>query len=93
MHRPFTLRGTALALAGAVRLAAGAAAAQSSAGQAALQPYVGVAVGGSRFDMDTTGATRADTSSTSYTLSAACSSRSTSASRPPPSTWARRPAA
>lgn len=68
MHRPFTHRGTAIALAAALQLAAGTAAAQSSAGQAALQPYVGVAVGSSRFDIDTTGTTRADTSSTGYKL-------------------------
>jgi OOP family OmpA-OmpF porin len=84
MNRSFeqwALHGTALVLATALHLAVGAAMAQTpSAGQSAaqsppqsamkpsLQPYVGVAVGRSSFDIDTTGATRADTSSTGYKL-------------------------
>lgn len=67
MQRNLNLRSTALILATTLHLAAGAATAQQSS-QAALQPYVGVAVGRSNFDIDTTGATRSDTSSTGYKL-------------------------
>jgi OOP family OmpA-OmpF porin len=67
MQRNLTLRTTALILATTLHLAAGAATAQQSS-QAAMQPYVGVAVGRSNFDIDTTGATRSDTSSTGYKL-------------------------
>jgi OmpA-OmpF porin, OOP family len=76
MHRSFAkpaVRGSALVLATALHLAAGAAAAQQPAASPSsslpsLQPYVGVSVGRSSFDIDTTGATRADTSSTGYKL-------------------------
>ncbi len=64
MQRNFALRGTALILATALHLAAGSAAAQ----QPTQQPYVGVSVGRSSFDIDTAGATRSDTSSTGYKL-------------------------
>jgi OOP family OmpA-OmpF porin len=67
MQRNLTLRGSALILATALHLAAGAAAAQQPA-QPAAHSYVGVAVGRSNFDIDTTGATRSDTSSTGYKL-------------------------
>ncbi len=67
-HRPrgstLASRSTAIALATALHLAAGAAVAQP----AAMQPYAGVAVGRSSFDIDTAGATRADTRSTAYKL-------------------------
>ncbi len=68
MQRTFALRGTALILSTALHLAAGAAAAQQPSQQPAMQSYVGVSAGRSSFDIDTTGATRSDTSSTGYKL-------------------------
>lgn len=64
-------RSVAAALAGTLQLTAFAATAQTPAqptSPSLLQPYVGIAVGRSNFDIDTTGARRADTSDVGYKL-------------------------